>query len=96
MGQISEVDKKSVHVVFKYLSKSLLLLTPTLFPGLSVDISFKDDVTVIFLLGVSFMIYVWCTVSIASMSLELHYFPETNTSVMATFLFSLLVLLLSV
>ncbi len=58
---------KTVHVVFKYLSRSLLSkgvgasgysapLTTTRLPRWSVDISsFKDDVTVILLRGVSLM-----------------------------------------
>jgi hypothetical protein len=70
MKQISEVDENRSCVVFKYLTKSLLCkrvgvgeVTP-LPPhyhqnsSRSVDISLKDDVTVILLLGFSFMVYI--------------------------------------
>ncbi len=58
---------KIVYVVFKYISRSLLqkrvgagVVTPphtttTLFTSWPRDFSFKDDITVIFLLDVSFM-----------------------------------------
>jgi hypothetical protein len=62
MKQITEM-KKTAHVVFKHMCRSLLCtgvggVTPfplitTLFPSRSVDISYKDDVTVILLLGAS-------------------------------------------
>jgi hypothetical protein len=73
MKQISGGGGKPVHVVFKYLFRSLLYsisrggdgrryaspspppFTSTLFPSWSGDISFKDDVNVILLLGVSYM-----------------------------------------
>jgi hypothetical protein len=61
MKQISEVEEETVHVVFKYLSRSLLWkgvgaggITPLLLSW-SVDISIKDDLTVILLLRLSFM-----------------------------------------
>ncbi len=59
--------KKIVHVVFKYLPRSLLLkgvaadgvmpppLNTTRFPSWFVDISFKDDITVVLLPGVPFV-----------------------------------------
>jgi hypothetical protein len=54
--------KKNVHVVFKFVccrkGWGLEEVTPPplpLFPGWSVDISLRDDLTVILLLGVSFM-----------------------------------------
>ncbi len=61
----------AVHVVFKYLSRSLLWkgvrvtgderLPTTLFPNWSVIIKFKDDVTIILLLGISFiLVYFEC------------------------------------
>jgi hypothetical protein len=50
---------KTVHVVFKYLKGGgggVPPVTTTHFLGCSVDISFKDDITVILLLNVSFML----------------------------------------
>jgi hypothetical protein len=55
MKQISEVGEKAVHVAFKYLSRK-----PA---SCSVDISFKDDVTVLLLLGGSFMCVTHSSVS---------------------------------
>jgi hypothetical protein len=65
MKQISEVAEKTVHVVFKYLSRSLLRKgygkrsnasphpsPPPYSTANLVDISFKDDVAVILLLCV--------------------------------------------
>jgi hypothetical protein len=62
------MEEKNVHVVFKYLSKSLLLngelgdgqnnaspLTTILFSSWFVDISIKDDITVSLHLGAAFM-----------------------------------------
>jgi hypothetical protein len=55
-------EGKTVHVVFKYLSRlqdrrvGIYPLTAILFLSWSIDISFYDDVTGILLLGVSFMV----------------------------------------
>jgi hypothetical protein len=53
------LEKKTALVIFKYLSRSqsnVSPLTTTLFPSWFVDILFKDDVTVILLLGVAFVV----------------------------------------
>jgi hypothetical protein len=62
---------KPVHVIFKYLFTNL-------FPSLSVDISFEDDVTVILLLDVSFMAPSKAVADV-SYSVQYHtYWPTAN------------------
>jgi hypothetical protein len=52
MKQISEMEEKNVHVVFKYLSKACCIKNGVVGTPL---LSFKDDVTVILLFFGSFM-----------------------------------------
>jgi hypothetical protein len=59
MKQISEIKKKpstsSLNVCLEACSIERVVAFPPLFPSWSVNISFKDDVTIILLHVVSFM-----------------------------------------
>ena len=84
MKQISEVEEKRSRRLYISGQKpaggrsNASSLIPNLFSSLSVNISFKDDVTVILLLGVSFMIQTYnpstiqTTIQRSSIHLAIH------------------------